>query len=233
MDRLFGREKFDQIVDSESSALRSEYIDNVLADMGVYFSSNDLIEDNPSRDLPYHGNEHLLTVACYAHLGAQHYGFETQDTLEMVVAALWHDYDYVLDEDSDHVNIDRAIAHARSSAASFNFDENATERIVSLIKATKFPHSAVDFLQGQILQDADMMQQLEPDAKYFIDGLSWERPRNPPSSVFFPGEEGFKTSWGSDCYKSFWDRISQENRNEESSYFQYHVEELKKRQLSR
>lgn len=132
---------------------------------------------NTSAHAPYHGAQHLFTVAINADAGAKAYGLGREDRAALLIAALFHDVDHLMGHAvSDRQNIDRAVAaftvYARSSNAGLS---SAAELIIrDLVRATEFPHAHPPTIAGQILQDADMMQELEPDGPRFLAGLSIE-----------------------------------------------------------
>jgi predicted metal-dependent HD superfamily phosphohydrolase len=167
-----------------------------------------LLAANPSASLPYHGQEHLYSVALRARAGGLHY----QDRLpaysidELFIAGLFHDYAYSL-EATEAENIATAIA-----AAHMLFSGPRGYRIGQLIAATYFPHQATDTLLQGIIQDADLLQLLEPDyEEVFLPGLAAEKNFTPKAD--FPGLALLGTTWGRNLYNAHMQTKQPERQN--------------------
>ncbi|MCC3292357.1 hypothetical protein [Arthrobacter sp. zg-Y1110] len=131
------------------------------------------LDANPSAHLPYHGTPHILVVALAVLELAADEGLSPAQTLQTVLAAVFHDVDYAGDPD-DSVNIERAVAAAGECLGAFM----DVEPVQDLIRATCFPHrQAPRNTMEAVLRDADVAfsSLLVPDAQHFRTGLLTER----------------------------------------------------------
>lgn len=156
---------------------------------------------NPSAHAPYHGYQHLLTVTLNCWEGAQYLGLDSAQAKDLVIAALFHDFGHLQQRTvQDSANIEAAVVGVRKHfpVCLTSLTEEETERVIGLIRATEFPHAEATSLSAGIIQDADMMQTLEPDGQRFLSGLSAERGRRITSAQneeFLDSYEP-KTEWG-------------------------------------
>jgi len=118
-------------------------------------------EQNPTNDLPYHNWFHILTVTKNCYEGAHELKLGTPSTRNLLVAALFHDFDHAGGKQSDDVNIEKAILGFE------NFIESTThtldiEMIKSLIRVTQFPFIRIPVtIEQKILRDSDVLQAAE------------------------------------------------------------------------
>ena len=131
------------------------------------------LENNSGRNNPYHNNHHLLTVMLRCAEGADYYGLSVDDKRNLVVAGLFHDYNHSLSND-DAENIRKSVAGWTDYKDLFAIVGVSASEVERLIAATVFPHKDATDLGSEIIQDADLMQSLEPDAESFFKGLSVE-----------------------------------------------------------
>lgn len=155
----------------------------------------------------YHNFQHLLTVAINAIRGANYYFIQNQNMRQaLFIAGLAHDlkYDPMLHES---VNIKKATNFVLNTLPAKNF---ASNRIVypiaaDLVQATYFPHRISSSLEEKIIQDADLLQNLEPDAELFRKGLDQEQQMlNSKKSLAdpnFPPLELLNTEWAKNLMK--------------------------------
>lgn len=149
-----------------------------------------------SNQNPYHGFQHLLTVSLRAIEGGRFYGLEEVSLQKLAVAGLVHDLGYRVGE-SESVNIPRAQELTLDL-----FGHGFGDGVNILIAATEFPHGRTRTIEEKIIQDADFMQNLEPDADVFLRGLASERGSSTGVSARFPGVKSFNTSWGKAVYEA-------------------------------
>lgn len=153
---------------------RVKRAEKALLSVGIPAEALVVLDHNPSRDLPYHNNEHALSVVINTYEGAVRHGLPGRIIANLLAAALFHDYSHVLDTD-DAVNIERAIAVWRRNAARFaDYGVEAAE-VEYLIASTKFPHDDNERIDVRIIRDADILQTTEPDAHRWLDALSAEK----------------------------------------------------------
>jgi hypothetical protein len=155
---------------------------------------------NPSRSLPYHGYQHLLTVAiaCYSS-GEYYFGKNIKQIRPLFLAGLYHDWDHSGNKYADSINVARAIVGMTKALEELeNLDNLTISEIANLIAITEFPIRRFPITQAEkIILDADKMQWVETDFKRWSTGLgqelnldiSWE------STKKFFKKEPLCTSW--------------------------------------
>ena len=123
-----------------------------------------ILENNPSQALPYHNFSHALWTARYVDAIYQMEVGDTKPTpRELVVAALFHDFDHsggFFTDDSQ--NIERAIAGLNrwfSASVEPTIRSEQLDSIAKLILETRYPfHTKSSNVESVCLRDADMMQ---------------------------------------------------------------------------
>lgn len=155
---------------------------------------------NPSRSLPYHGYQHLLTVAiaCFKS-GEYYFGNNVKQIRPLFLAGLYHDWDHSGNKYADSINVARAIVGMTKAMEELETLDNSTiSEIASLIAITEFPIRRFPITQSEkIIIDADKMQWVESDFERWSTGLgqelnieiSWESTRK------FLNKEPLYTSW--------------------------------------
>ena len=137
------------------------------------------MDDNPSKDLPYHNNAHMYGTACVAFqlvsdMRASHRNTTTLNTNELKAllhAALLHDYGHSGGSMDDAWNIENAVKHAEKTVP------YPLQRIViPAIRCTKFPFVVEPTnVVERILRDADILYAtVTGDAAIIMEGLRAE-----------------------------------------------------------
>lgn len=199
---------------SVTGASRRCRIEKILTEIGLNPEHLSILEANPSKDSPYHNNEHLFTVALNCDEAARFYSLPVEGHRVLFLAALYHDYNHSAGVSSDTINISRAISGAvehitrLEKAAIEDLDE-----VAGIIHATIQPptmHNTDIGLLHRIIMDADMMQSCEPDAEAFLAGLSVEMKKevNWSSTKLFLEGYSPKTSWGKQKLASLLEKLS-------------------------
>lgn len=133
----------------------------------------------------YHGLDHMLhvTLVCYRACGyyIQLEKMTKREARNLLIAALFHDYDHPGKPGHDGVNVKVAIEAMTSNLLPEDVDQ--TLEIASLIRATQFPHvdlgESLTLLQA-VIRDADMSQAFEePWIGTVCAGLGSEFNRTP------------------------------------------------------
>lgn len=132
---------------------------------------------------PYHNFRHMCHVMWLCHQACAFY-IDTLTKREMrnlLVAALFHDFDHTGKPGPDAINIARAVAGLKKHLAPE--DTGEFENIAALIKATEYPYTVpseqVSF-SGQIIRDADLSQALSVAwIQQVVFGLATEWGRTP------------------------------------------------------
>lgn len=109
---------------------------------------------------PYHNVRHMLHVFFLCYKACRYYRgtLTAQEQRELLLAALFHDYDHRGITKDDHLNIQRALRGLYNELVPE--DIPAFGNITELIRSTEFPHPEPEnkSLSMQILCDADMGQ---------------------------------------------------------------------------
>lgn len=180
-------------------------------DLGKVYSY--VMENNPSQDLPYHGNFHLESVAKFTLLGAQHHKLDKISQRNLATAALFHDWNHSGSGKDDDLNIKRAIKGFNDfyeKEGKDIFTEFDRDQIVNCIKPTRFPYlveCGVLSLHQKIIRDADILQGIF--AQNYIVGIvgGLAKESNTPMEKMLGGQAGFLkgtkfcTDWANDLYK--------------------------------
>lgn len=151
---------------------------------------------NPSRDLPYHGNQHQLAVALLCYRGGYNHQLDDEERKALLLAALFHDFGYDLHVE-DHVNIETAVSSIEAIVNEHN--PELRSRVQELIRETVVPRTEPSSISAAILQDADLLMVTQPDVESFLKGLAEERP-DAEIDPLFPGEQALNTAWGKRIY---------------------------------
>lgn len=129
----------------------------------------DYLERNTGADNPYHNTQHCIDVAFRAMnlctIAVQ--DFSDQDRRHLMVAALFHDFDYVVGYSEQH-NLGRACDAALSAIQCFEDLDSIPinfSAIQSLIVKTAWPRieNTPIGLLSSVLMDADILAVADPD----------------------------------------------------------------------
>lgn len=153
---------------------------------------------------PYHNFRHMCHVLWLCHEACKFYtenSMYRRDMRNLLIAALFHDFDHTGQAGPDSVNIARAIAGLEKHLAPEDRDE--LPAIVAIIKATEFPYTVPSDqleLPEQIIRDADLSQGLSVAwIQQTVFGLATEWRKTPLEVLkmqmpFFTGLK-FATVW--------------------------------------
>jgi len=108
---------------------------------------------------PYHNFRHMLHVTWLCYQAALYYSLCGRKLRNLLIAALFHDFDHSGQFGNDDLNIERAVQALRHHVQPE--DEQSLADIEALIRTTEYPHTIpgdqLD-LSAKILRDADMSQ---------------------------------------------------------------------------
>lgn len=127
---------------------------------------------------PYHNFRHMFHVLWLCHDACCYYGSKINDRSKrnLLIAALFHDFDHSGKTGHDDLEIERAIRGLKKFI--LKVDEPFHDGIVQLIRSTEFPHTNNSdklSLCEQILRDADVSQVLSSSwIQQILFGLSAE-----------------------------------------------------------
>lgn len=156
---------------------------------------------NPSANLPYHGYQHLFTVAIAAYDSANYYfPIDSEKAKLLFLAGLYHDWNHSGGEYSDPVNIARAIVGMTEVIDGIEPTVSKTQvaEIANLIAITEFPHRREPAsMEEKIILDADMLVWAEDDNEAWADALTRESNREVTlaSTNLFMKQQTIYTSW--------------------------------------
>lgn len=127
-------------------------------DLVYYFK---LVLKAPNSNLPYHNVRHMLHVMWEAHDGALYEKLNKQDTRNLLIAALFHDYDHSGRKGDDSINIQNAISNLKKYI--HVDDVKNIDEITKYIRCTQYPYTEEEFDNKYlILRDADQSQTFSP-----------------------------------------------------------------------
>lgn len=153
---------------------------------------------------PYHNFRHMFHVLWLCHQACEFYTDEltSRDKRNLLIAAVFHDFDHLGKADPDQRNIDRAIHGLRRHIAPEDVAHLAT--IEALIQATHYPYTVQSErldLPARIIRDADLGQTLTAAwIQQVIFGLAAEWGKTPlellEMQAPFLSKLKFSTDWG-------------------------------------
>lgn len=114
--------------------------------------------------LPYHNFRHMLNVVRLCYLACLFYEgtLSPRAMRNLLVTALFHDFDHTGKSGRDDLNIARAVSGIEKHI--LPEDRPYLDELVGLIRATEYPHAAASDaleLPVQIIRDADTSQGLD------------------------------------------------------------------------
>ena len=131
------------------------------------------LKSNGSNNLPYHNLYHTLSVVKNSYNGAEFYNLPYDSTRNLLIAALFHDFDHTGGHKDDDTNISKALLGLGNCFGHGNPDLQAPQRH---ILCTRFPFIRKPVcIEQKILRDADIIQGLLPFGyEMVIQGLRQE-----------------------------------------------------------
>lgn len=118
-----------------------------------------IINNNTGNVNPYHSFEHISNVFLFSLEGSEYHSVPEKEKINLLIAALFHDFNHSGGKFKDNINIDNAKLGVEAWAKENDDSIIDLEQIFSLINITEFPYT-VDSnslnLQQQILRDSDM-----------------------------------------------------------------------------
>lgn len=180
-----------------------------LQDFYEYFSRN-----NISNDLPYHNRIHTETMIKNVYDGASYYNLNIVETKELVIAALFHDFNHSGGKLTDKENINLVLTELDKISDMFAKHDIELQKIKDMVYITEFPF--VHFpktLQQKIIRDSDLMQSFST-LEMVINGLAEElthkfgkklsKKEMCDGQIKFMEESIFYTSWGLKIFEKLW-----------------------------
>jgi hypothetical protein len=138
-----------------------------------------LLEKNKSNRLPYHNLNHTLTVTKNVYEGAMYEGVKIHIRRNLIIAALFHDFNHSGGLLSDKENVEISIS-GFSDFVRINggYTDDDIFNVIDIIKATEYPYVIPTnklTIEQSIIRDADIMQIFESDRmSQVVYGLAQE-----------------------------------------------------------
>lgn len=177
---------------------------------------NYISQTSESNFLPYHGIDHLYTVYLWSDIIAEHSDLSENRT-ELLIAALFHDYNHSGGVLTDSENITNAIIGLKQ----FHLlhPEFNLEYACYLIKCTEYPYKIEDNEldeYGQVIRDADMSYMFEAiSTTKLYTGLRTEFKQD--LKTFYKNQYNFLTSlkfytkYASDLWENVYKNVRLKN----------------------
>ena len=118
-----------------------------------------------SSTAPYHSVYHANCMIENCYDGAQYYNLPYSSTRELLIAAMFHDFNHSGGKLEDRGNINRALKGVSTFFAQYcKGDGGVSNLIWQCIKCTEYPFVIEPFtIEQRIIRDADLMQYRYPD----------------------------------------------------------------------
>lgn len=132
-----------------------------LMQLGLLKLWNYSVDNNPTKNIPYHNNSHMFYMAWLADRLYQSLPLEEQfrwHPREMICAALFHDFNHSAGAEPDAVNIERALEGWRQAYAAVKPVGLDPVTVEELIRTTQYPYtSPPKGDEAKCLRDADLL----------------------------------------------------------------------------
>lgn len=140
-----------------------------------------ILSHNPSKDLPYHNNEHMVGVWDTAQMLYTQEAPEDDSewrVIQLLFACLLHDYNHSGGKYPDAVNIENAVQAVIKTVnhCPLELPTGFCEVVTEAIRCTQYPFTrSPNSLLERVLRDADLLQAtLSGDPKVIMEGLRQE-----------------------------------------------------------
>lgn len=119
------------------------------------------IARNKSSTIPYHNNYHAFCMVLNCYDASKFYELANSETRDLLIAALFHDFNHSGGEYLDTENINRALLGYTECCLIKNIIPS--EVVKKLIIVTEYPYKKdPDTLLEKVIRDADLMQSTMP-----------------------------------------------------------------------
>lgn len=192
-------------LDRVSVESKAEHVCKEFGILGVF---RNVLAKNKSNWIPYHNWYHTCSVMVNCYDGAAYHDLSFDTARDLLIAALFHDFDHSAGKMDDIGNINQALLGLTELCDGL-YNVN---KIGKFIQCTEYPfiHEPI-CIEQRILRDADLMQCIMPDAENMIlHHLRREvEERNGPidfhfwvrAQIDFLSNVKFYTKWGEDIYE--------------------------------
>lgn len=171
-----------------------------------------VFENNISRNLPYHNWYHAMLMVLDCYEGAKYESLGDVETGNLLMAALFHDFNHSGGHAADDENIRRALTGLRTARDLGLVSEESFGEVYALIEVTEFPYTRVDLYTSgmRIIRDADfnslmhanwfehmvcglhaeLSVKMEPELKYFPEMFDAFYSKHIPVSMWGLAQHG-------------------------------------------
>lgn len=157
----------------EDYEIRLEQLcDRVQFEGPLFSAAKDAIKGY-SNELPYHNIDHMFMVAEETLALCAEYGLSVEDTQMLVMAALWHDYDYKTPLQPEYDNKEQRSAVYAYGAITKHSNDNEVfaESVASLIISTHESETPCNLYEA-ILNSADLSNLQGPSRQVLLNTLA-------------------------------------------------------------
>ena len=157
--------KFEQAV----KEYRLTGISDVLEDLVFIFDLQHLysyyLKYNTALNAPYHNHYHVMCMMANCYEAGIHEDLSSAELRQLLIAAMFHDFDHSAGKSEDMVNIKIAMITVECLRAAGLLSHDDALVVRDIISVTQYPfvHEPVTKLQ-RIIRDADLMQPYEENA---------------------------------------------------------------------
>ena len=159
-------------------------LNNIIKEFKLEKHYLNILKNNKSNCLPYHGLRHIETVVVNSYYIYMEYYFNLYKTTKLnnfyydncktlLIAALYHDFNHSGGKLTDDKNIELALEEVSK------LTDCDVQLVSNLIKITQYPYieENINYLQA-MLRDADLSQICSDDYIHFLLGLNNESNSN-------------------------------------------------------
>lgn len=127
-----------------------------------------VVKHNTSNNAPYHHLNHMLRVMGYCEEGCKYHKIEGKPRVNLLVAALFHDFNHSQGKQDDEWNVKEAKRGVEKwyNSNALNHSNINLKKILEIIDATQYPYviEREDLtLEQSIIRDADLMISQDSD----------------------------------------------------------------------
>lgn len=179
-----------------------------------------IVDHSSSNGAPYHHLNHVLRIMSFCNEGCKYHKLTGKVRTNLLVAALFHDFNHTMGEKPDSENVKRAVEGIRDwyNSNPLNSSNINIEKSIEIIKATEYPYTIEPedlSLEQAIIRDADLMAPLDTDwLGNLIIGLSTEMKINDIKKMAegqhkFYSNVQMNSQWGIEVQTHLWSSVYQ------------------------
>ena len=152
-----------------------------------------VLEKSSSNNAPYHNFYHVMCMVKNCYLIGESEGYLPEAIKNLVIAALFHDFNHSMGKEKDSWNVKEAIKSFKKYSKE---SEENNKKIIKIIEATEYPYVIEEdqlSLDQKIIRDADLLQVFHDNyIQQNLLGLSQEMKL--PITTMLTGQKKFMDS---------------------------------------